>query len=144
MTTEASHPNGRPRPLALIVDDFPDGRDITRCVLANLGFRTMEAANGHDALTRVREFRPDLVVLDLALPGLDGWEVARRIRAEAPIAKTTILGYTAHAEKGPLERAREAGCDEILIKPCPPRELAEGIRRLMPTPSGSAWRRDDG
>jgi len=132
----------RARPLALIVDDFADGRDITTLVLENLGFATIEAANGHDALERATESLPDLVVLDLALPGLDGWEVARRIRANPTTAGAVILGYTAHSEKATLARACEAGCDCTLIKPCSPKDLADGVRRLMLDPAGSLRRRD--
>lgn len=137
-------PELQDRPLALVVDDFADGRDITALVLSSIGFRTVEASNGFDALERVTELQPDLVVLDLALPGLDGWEVARRIRANPATAGTTILGYTAHAEKARLARAREAGCDEVLIKPCSPKDLAEGVRRLLATSPEATRRRSDG
>ena len=132
------------RPLALVVDDFPDGREITRCVLQSLGFHTLEVANGHDALARAKESLPDLVVLDLAMPGIDGWEVARRLRSDSDTAPITILGYTAQAEAGPVARALEAGCDEVLIKPCAPKELADSVRRLMLDPAVTARRRNDG
>lgn len=119
------------RPLGLVVDDYRDGRDIACRVLESLGMRTLEASNGHDALDRARRHLPDVVLLDLALPGLDGWEVARRLRADPATAGLTILGFTAHAESGPLQRAREAGCDAVLTKPCPPRKLAESVRALL-------------
>ncbi len=131
-------------PLALVVDDFPDGRDITCCVLDMLGFRTVEASNGHDALERARRHLPDLIVLDLALPGIDGWEVARRLKSDPVTRWIRILGYTAHAETERLARALEAGCEIVLTKPCPPAELADGVRRIMPEIPSIARRRGDG
>jgi len=123
--------NGSLRPLILVVDDYTDGRDIVCCVLANEGFETIEATNGHDALAQVREHLPDLVVLDLALPGIDGWEVARLIKADRATADVRLLGFTAHAEKAALQRAREAGCDAVLTKPCAPKALVQGVRDLL-------------
>ena len=117
-------------PLVLVVDDYADGRDLTRCALESAGFQTVEATNGEDALHAVREHRPDLIVLDLSLPGLDGWEVARRLRAETATRDLPILGFTAHAERSPLERARRAGCDDVITKPCPPKDLIAVVRRL--------------
>lgn len=119
------------RPLGLVVDDYRDGRDVARHVLESIGLRTIEATNGHDALDSARRHRPDVLVLDLALPGLDGWSVARELKADPETAGMQIIAYTAHAESGPLERAREAGCDAVLTKPCPPRLLAESIRTLL-------------
>ena len=117
--------------VVLVVDDHEDGRDIVCRVLASLGLRTIEASNGHDALARARRERPDLVLLDLALPGLDGWTVTQRLREDPLTADMLILGFTAHAEHGPLEQARRAGCDDVLTKPCSPRRLADSVRALL-------------
>jgi CheY-like chemotaxis protein len=119
------------RPLGLVVDDYSDGRDVARHVLESMGLRTIEASNGHDALDSARRNRPDVLVLDLALPGLDGWAVARELKTDPATADMLIVAFTAHAEADPLERAREAGCDAVLTKPCPPRLLAESIRTLL-------------
>ena len=129
------------RPLVLVVDDFADGRDIARAVLASAGIATVEAANGYDALTQAREHHPDVVVLDLAMPGMDGWEVTRRLKEDPCTADVRILGFTAHAEQAALRRALHAGCDAILTKPCPPKVLVQGVRDLLagaratPTPT---------
>jgi CheY-like chemotaxis protein len=128
---KAAGGSGSARPLILVVDDYSDGRDIVCCVLANEGFETIEATNGHDALEQVREHLPDVVVLDLALPGIDGWEVARLIKADRATAGVRLLGFTAHAEKTALQRAREAGCDAVLTKPCAPRALVQSVRDLL-------------
>lgn len=117
--------------LGLVVDDYQDGRDIVCRVLENLGIRALQAANGHDALESARRHRPDILVLDLALPGLDGWTIARSLKGDPETADVLILGFTAHAEREPLERAREAGCDAVLTKPCPPRSLAENVLALL-------------
>lgn len=117
--------------LGLVVDDHVDGRDIACRVLQSLGIRTLDVSNGLDALDAARRHHPDILVLDLALPGLDGWTVARRLREDPETADVLILGFTAHAEPGPLERAREAGCDAVLTKPCAPRELANQVRALL-------------
>jgi CheY-like chemotaxis protein len=119
------------RSLALVVDDFADGRDIACRVLESMGFRTIEASNGLDALDCARRHRPDILLLDLALPGMDGWAVARELKQDPATAGVRILGLTAHAERLPLQRAREAGCDAVLTKPCPPRELAQHVRALL-------------
>lgn len=119
------------RPLALVVDDHADGRDIASRVLEALGLRIVQEANGRDALHRVRSERPAVVILDLALPGLDGWTVARKIKSDPATSDILIVGYTAHAERAPLERAREAGCDVVLTKPCPPRDLARSVQELL-------------
>lgn len=121
----------RERPLGLVVDDYHDGRDIACRILESIGMRTIQAANGPDALDAVQRHRPDILLLDLALPGMDGWTVARRLREDPATADLPILAYTAHAERGFLERAREAGCDAVLTKPCPPRELAASVERLL-------------
>lgn len=118
-------------PLGLVVDDYRDGRDIACRVLESLGMRTMEASNGHDALERAERHLPDILLLDLAMPGLDGWTVAQRLRENPATRHLRILGFTAHAEQGRLERAREAGCDAVLTKPCAPRVLAESVRALL-------------
>lgn len=131
-------------PLGLVVDDYRDGRDIACRVLESLGLRTLEASNGHDALDHARRHLPDILLLDLALPGLDGWEVARELRADPRTAHLVILGFTAHAESGPLQRAREAGCDDVLTKPCPPRQLAERVRELLESRVGSPRRIEHG
>ncbi len=119
------------RPRALVVDDFRDGRELAMEVLEGEGFEVHEASTGPEALQQVAALMPDLLVLDLALPGLDGWEIARRLRRSEPTRNIRILALTAHAERSALERARTAGCDAVLTKPCSPGELAQQARRLV-------------
>lgn len=120
----------RAKPLVLVVDDFDDGRELATDILTFAGFDVRAAANGIDALDLTRELIPDLLVLDLALPGLDGWQVAESLKSGDDTRSIPILALTAHAEAGALDRARQAGCDEILTKPCSPDRLVEHVRRL--------------
>jgi two-component system, cell cycle response regulator DivK len=123
----------RVAPLVLVVDDFRDGRELLAELLAHAGYRTAEAATGHEALDKARALQPDLMLLDLSLPGVDGWEIARRLKGDAATRGIIIFALTAHATSRPLERAREAGCDEVLTKPCAPDALLEQVKAaLMP------------
>lgn len=121
-------------PLILVVDDFADGREIVRHVVKSLGLRFMEATDGHDGLRRARQHRPDLLVLDLALPGIDGWTIASELRADPETSSIPILALTAHAEPESTERARRMGCDALLTKPCIPSTLSKKVLEMLPTP----------
>lgn len=121
-------------PLILVVDDYQDGREIAAEILAHAGFRTAQAASGTEALGLARKLRPDLLLLDLWLPGIDGWEVAKRLKQDPTTRGIRIAALTAHTAPNALKRAQEAGCDVVLTKPCLPDELVEQVQRLLPTP----------
>ena len=123
------------RALVLVADDYPDGREIAAEVLEHEGFRTAGAATGPEALAQARALRPDVLLLDLWLPGMDGWEVAQRLKADPATRGIKIVALTAHTERAALERARQAGCDAVLTKPCLPGQLVEEVRRLLDTPT---------
>lgn len=95
-------------------------------------FRVAQAHNGLQALEKARELRPDVIVTDLALPGIDGLELCRRLRQDERTSRIPIIGLTGYTGfvKEP-DRAMRAGCDRILIKPCPPDDLQEEITRLL-------------
>jgi two-component system, cell cycle response regulator DivK len=132
-------------PLVLVVDDFTDGRELVAEILTYAGFRTAQASTGHEALDRALSLQPDVMLLDLSLPGLDGWEIARRLRAD-PIGKTLrIIALTAHATPAPLSRARDAGCDVVLTKPCAPDALIQAVQlQVALSPSASQRLRAEG
>jgi CheY-like chemotaxis protein len=112
--------------LVLIVDDYDDVRELLAQYLSLSGFRVATAASGREAVDQARALRPDAVVLDFALPDLDGIEVIKRIRAELTAVKVLLVsGYSVD------ERARRAGCDEIFTKPCAPERLAAALERLL-------------
>ena len=122
----------------LLVEDNPHNQAVFQAALWRHGHRITVAADGEAALTFLRKGLPDLVLLDLSIPKIDGWTVARTIRAEEPDANLPILALTAHAMKGDRERAIEAGCDEYLSKPVSPRELGVTIKRLLSTTRSAA------
>lgn len=118
-------------PLVLIADDNEDGREMLGEFLEQLGMRIIEVATGPDVLDTVAEMLPDVVLLDLGLPGLDGLEVARRLRASAASRNIPIVMHTACALASQRRRAVEAGCNAVLTKPCRQDEVADTIRRVL-------------
>ena len=123
----------RPRPLVLIVEDEADLRRLYVEHLAISGFDVIEAGNGADALTRTETDAPDVVLMDLSIPVMDGWEATRRIKSDTRTAHIPVVALTAHDGAGELERARHAGCDWFVPKPCPPDALITELRRVLRT-----------
>jgi CheY-like chemotaxis protein len=121
----------RTAPRILVVEDDPDNRRIVVTVLAVDGYATLEAGDGESALALARREHPDAIVMDLAIPGIDGWEAARRLKADARTADIPIIALTAFAMRGDEERAREAGCDAYLPKPCRPQAIRELVGSLL-------------
>ena len=115
----------------LVAEDEPDNRRIVVKVLAMEGYTVLEAVDGGSALELARREHPDLIVLDLAMPGIDGWEAARRLKADPRTADIPIIALTAFAMRGDEERAREAGCDGYLSKPCRPQTIREIVARFL-------------
>lgn len=117
--------------LVLIVDDYADSRAMWAEYLSFIGFRVAEAENGYEALERAQTLLPDIILMDLSLPGIDGWEVTRRLKADNRTRQIPILAVTAHAFSKEVEAAREAGCDGFVTKPCLPDVLAAEIRKVL-------------
>jgi phosphate regulon transcriptional regulator PhoB len=115
----------------LVVEDEPDIRDLIVLHLAREGFRCRTAASGPDALSEVRAARPDLVVLDLMLPGLGGLEVCRRLRAEPATASLPIIMLTAKADEVDRVVGLELGADDYVVKPFSPKELVARVRAVL-------------
>ena len=124
---------GRETPLVLIVDDFPDNRQMYAEFLSFSGLRVAEAANGHEALEKATELLPDVIVMDLSLPGIDGWEATRRLKGDPRTQHIVVMALTGHALAGHSKGAIEAGCDAFVTKPCLPDRLLEEIRRMLAT-----------
>jgi two-component system, cell cycle response regulator DivK len=130
----ASRKNGADKggpALVLVVDDFRDNREMYAEYLSHAGFRVAEAADGAEAVRLATEMRPDLVVMDLALPGMDGIEATRRIKKNPQTRRIPILALTGHALVKVAAQAREVGCDAFVTKPCLPNALAREIRRIL-------------
>lgn len=118
-------------PLVLVVEDYPDAREMYAEYLRFSGFRVAEARNGEEALEKSFSLMPDVVLMDLALPLMDGWEATRRLKGDERTAHIIIVALTGHALAGHAEGARRAGCDAFVTKPCLPDELVDEIRRLL-------------
>ena len=95
------------------------------------GFDVIEAGNGEDAITRTTDRGPDVVLMDLSLPIVDGWEATRRLKSDERTAHIPVVALTAHDGSGELQRATRAGCDWFVPKPCPPDALIAEIRRVL-------------
>ena len=121
----------RAKPLILLVEDHPELRRLYAQQLELSGFDVIEAANGADAITHTAEHRPDVVLMDLSLPVLDGWEATRRLKTDHRTAHIPVVALTAHDGSGELQRATRAGCDWFVPKPCPPDALVVEIRRVL-------------
>lgn len=118
-------------PLILLVEDREDNRVLARKLLERAGFRVVEATDGREALEQVAAQRPDLLLLDMSLPLVDGWTVARTLRQSPDFKDLLIVALTAHAMDGDRERALEAGCDEFLTKPIEVAKFIPTVRRIL-------------
>ena len=121
----------RAKPLILLVEDHSELRRLYAQQLELSGFDVIEVANGADAITHTAEHRPDVVLMDLSLPVLDGWEATRRLKTDQRTAHIPVVALTAHDGSGELQRATRAGCDWFVPKPCPPDALVAEIRRVL-------------
>jgi CheY-like chemotaxis protein len=119
------------RPCVLLVDDYPDARQMYTEYLEYSGFAVVQAANGIEALRQAVESRPDIILMDLALPVMDGWEATRQLKADPRTAGIPVVALTGHALSGTSDGAKEAGCDAFLTKPCLPEDLVQEIRRVL-------------
>lgn len=119
------------KPLILLVDDFQDNRQMYREYLVFAGFEVAEAQSGAEALEQALAKHPDLIVMDLALPGMDGWEATRRLKADPRTSDIPVVALTGNALQGHIRRAKDVGCDSFLAKPCLPVALADEIRVML-------------
>ena len=119
--------------LILVVDDYQDAREMYAEYLQFSGFRVAEARNGNEAVAQARSLKPDLILMDLSLPGMDGWEATRVLKADERTKHIPVVALTGHALAGASEGARRAGCDSFVTKPCLPDDLVVEVRRMLDT-----------
>jgi two-component system, cell cycle response regulator DivK len=124
-----SGPAGRLR--VLLVDDYADAREMYGEYLAISGFEVIEAVNGIEAVERALDAKPDIILMDMSLPIMDGWEATRRLKADRRTAEIPVLALTGHAVTSMFEGARRAGCDAFITKPCLPDDLVREIRAVL-------------
>lgn len=115
----------------LLVEDNAHNRKIFSGMLTHAGLRVVEAEDGHQALAAVAADPPDLILMDLSIPGIDGWECTRRLKADPKTKAIPIIALTAHAMRGDEERALQAGCDGYLSKPISPKKVVELVKERL-------------
>lgn len=123
--------NPQARPLILLVEDFDDAREMYRDFLEFSGFTVATARDGREAIDKARELTPDLILMDLSLPGIDGWEATSILKRDPDTANLQIVALSAHALAPEGDRARAAGCDGFIAKPCLPTDLVAEIAQHL-------------
>jgi two-component system cell cycle response regulator DivK len=118
----------------LVVEDREDNMQILRDMLTSADYETVEALNGEEALAAVAKQRPDLILMDIQLPIMDGYEATRRIKADPALRAIPIIAVTSFALSGDEDKARAAGCDDFVAKPFSPRQLLAKIRQYLSQP----------
>ena len=122
---------GASAPLILIVDDYQDAREMYAEYLEFSGFRVLEARNGLEAVEKAQEFLPAVILMDLSLPVMDGWEATRRLKGDERTRNIPVVALTGHALDGHSREAQDAGCDAYVTKPCLPDALLREVRRML-------------
>ena len=115
----------------LLVEDNEDNRTVYRTILEHFGYQVIEARNGEDGVRMAREDHPDLILMDISIPIIDGWEATRRLKENERTRHIPIVALTGHALAGHAEGARQAGCDAFVTKPCLPDALLAEIQRML-------------
>ncbi|MFQ5830532.1 MAG: response regulator [Candidatus Methylomirabilia bacterium] len=116
----------------LVIEDQEDNRRIMRDLLTSVGYEVVEAVTGEEGVASAERQPPDLILMDIQLPGLDGYEATRRIKANPALRPIPVIAVTSYALSGDDVKAREAGCDGYVSKPYSPRELLAKIREYLP------------
>jgi len=117
----------------LVVEDQPDNRQILRDLLTSANFEVIEAEDGEAGLTAAAAHRPDLIIMDILLPGLDDYEATRRLKADAALHAIPVIAITAYELNEAEDKARAAGCDAYMAKPISPRQLLAKVREYLPS-----------
>lgn len=120
-----------PAKTVLLVEDNEDNRIVYATMLEHFGFDVVEANDGEQALARARDRHPDIILMDISIPGIDGWTATERLRADPDTRGIPVVAVTAHALPEHRERAEALGCEGYLTKPCEPRRLLAEVRRII-------------
>jgi two-component system, cell cycle response regulator DivK len=118
----------------LVVEDQVDNRQILRDLLTSANFEVIEAVDGEAGLTAATAHRPDLILMDIQLPGIDGYEATRRLKADAALHAIPVIAMTAYELNEAEDKARAAGCDAYISKPYSPRQLLAKVREYLSSP----------
>lgn len=115
----------------LLVEDHEDNRNVYRAILEHFGFRVLVAPDGREGIRMAREHRPDLILMDLSIPHIDGWEATRVLKADQATAEIPVIALSAHALEEDRTRAIQAGCAGYLAKPVEPRRVLQEVQRFL-------------
>jgi two-component system cell cycle response regulator DivK len=117
----------------LVVEDQADNRRILHDLLSSVGYEILEAVTGDEGVTLATTQHPDLILMDIQLPGMDGYEATRRIKADPALHHIPIIAVTSYALSGDDAQAFAAGCDSYVAKPFSPRALLAKVREYLPS-----------
>lgn len=115
----------------LVVDDDLDNRTIAKETLESSGYQVCQATNGLEAIEAAEKEKPDLIFLDLSMPKMNGWDGVRHLKSMPQICDIPVIAFTAHAMVGDEKKAREAGCNDYLSKPCTPKMILEKVKEWL-------------
>jgi CheY-like chemotaxis protein len=131
-TDESGQPEtSAERRRVLVVDDFDDAREMYAEYLEFVGFQVDVARNGVEAVEKAQGTPPDIILMDLSLPVMDGWEATRRLKQDQRTRNIPVMALSGHVLAGNAEQARQAGADEFVAKPCLPQDLEARIHRML-------------
>jgi CheY-like chemotaxis protein len=118
-------------PLVLVVDDYQDAREMYTEYLKANGYRVAEARTGLEAVAKARELKPDCILMDLSLPGIDGWEATRQLKTDKSTTHIPIVAITGHASELASRDARAAGCSSYVLKPALPDAVVAEVKKAL-------------
>jgi CheY-like chemotaxis protein len=115
----------------LLVEDNEDNRIVYSTILQHFGYTVMEALNGEEGIAKARAERPDLILMDISIPVIDGWEATQVLKRDPETRGIPIIALTAHALASDREKAMEVGCDSYLAKPCEPKAVVSEVEKFI-------------
>ena len=115
----------------LVVEDTEDNRQILRDLLGMAGYDMIEAHDGAEGVSQATEHKPDLILMDIQMPVMDGYEATRQIKANPELKAIPILAVTSYALSGDEQKTRDAGCDAYIAKPYSPRQMLAKVREIL-------------
>jgi two-component system, cell cycle response regulator DivK len=124
----------------LLVEDNEDNLVVYRTILEHVGYRVLEARDGEEGVARARADLPDLILMDISIPKIDGWEATQRLKSDDLTSAIPIIALTAHALEEDRQKATQAGCDGYLAKPVEPRRVVQEVERFVGPPTAPAPR----
>ena len=120
-----------PTKTVLLVEDNEDNLVVYRTILEHVGYKVIEARDGEEGVVRARQQHPDLILMDISIPKIDGWDATQRLKSDPDTRDIPIIALTAHALEEDRQKAVQAGCDGYLAKPVEPRRVVQEVERFV-------------